>query len=204
MKITLETYDPGWKQSFEEIKKKLEEAIGFLEPAIAHIGSTSVEGLSAKPIIDVLVGLRSWDDLQQVIRPLTDRGFVYYEVYNKTMPYRRFFVRHKVDPQELRVPRVISGVEEIPSDTFEHAQRLAHVHILPVDSHHWTRHVAFRDYLEAHPGVREQYQQLKEKLSEMEWPDGNDYNAAKNDFVKRVERNALEWNGRRKTDRSGT
>ncbi|MGV2482374.1 UNVERIFIED_CONTAM: GrpB family protein, partial [Salmonella enterica subsp. enterica serovar Weltevreden] len=73
---------------------ELEGLIGFLNPQIEHIGSTSVEGLSAKPIIDILIGLPDENDLNKTVEPLTGQGFIYYEKYNQDMPYRRFFVKH--------------------------------------------------------------------------------------------------------------
>lgn len=62
------------------------ELIGFINPKIEHIGSTSVEGLSTKPIIDILIGLNNESDLEKTITPLTNNDYVYYERYNKDMP----------------------------------------------------------------------------------------------------------------------
>ena len=109
------------------------------------------------------------------------------------MPYRRFFVKHKGSPIELSIPKLIRTLEEIPSSTIEHSQRLAHIHILTIDSEHWTRHIAFRDYIRAFPEVKKGYQQLKENLSKQEWIDGNEYNMAKNNFIKFEEKKALDW-----------
>ncbi|MOA08135.1 dephospho-CoA kinase/protein folding accessory domain-containing protein [compost metagenome] len=74
-----------------------------------------------------------------------------------------------------------------------HAHRIAHVHVLPFGSEHWIRHIAFRDYLRVHPAIKDEYQKLKEQLSTMEWKDGNDYNDAKDSFIKREERKAIKW-----------
>lgn len=197
MKVIFEKYDPSWSTEFERIKADLTAAIGFVNPVIEHIGSTSVEGLSAKPIIDVLVGLTSADDLDRMPERLMDKGYVYYEKYNEYMPYRRFFVKHDVDHCELRVPSVIAHSDEIPDSTEEHSHRVAHIHIMPLDNENWTRHIAFRDYLRTHPAVRDEYQRLKERLSLREWRDGNEYNEWKDEFIKREERNALKWYGSR-------
>lgn len=193
MKIQFEKYNPIWKQTFEQIKSELTEAIGFTNPRIEHIGSTSVEGLSAKPIIDILVGLNSEKDLDEITQPLMDKGYVYYEKYNESMPYRRFFVKHKVDPRDLSIPLFIGKDDNIPDASIEHDLRLAHIHVLPINSEHWTRHIAFRDYLRTHPDVRNEYQQLKEQLSMREWEDGNEYNEGKDDFIKREEQKAINW-----------
>lgn len=193
MKIKFETYNPDWPIEFEKIKCELTELIGFVDPKIEHIGSTSVEGLSAKPIIDILVGVDNESDLEKTIEPLTGRNYVYYPKYNKDMPYRRFFIKHKVSPQELLLPIVVTDEFTAPATTFEHNARLAHIHILPYNSEHWVRHIAFRDYLRTHPDIKDQYQNLKGELSTIEWVDGNEYNAAKDSFIKIEEKKAIDW-----------
>lgn len=109
------------------------------------------------------------------------------------MPYRRFFVKHKVKPKELLIPRIITDNDTIPASTDEHNNRLAHIHILPYNSEHWIRHVAFRDYLRTYPVIKNQYQKLKEQLSDKEWRDGNEYNEAKDKFLKTEENKAIRW-----------
>lgn len=193
MKIRLEQYNPNWSGDFEKIKKELIELIGFINPQIEHIGSTSVENLSAKPIIDILIGVSDESDLEKTITPLTSNDFVYYERYNKDMPYRRFFVKHKINPQNLSIPLVITDKDSLPASTEEHNYRLAHIHILPYDSEHWIRHIAFRDYIRTHPIIKNEYQQLKEQLCTREWRDGNEYNEAKDKFIKTEESNAIIW-----------
>lgn len=193
MNIRLETYDPLWKQHFETLREELSSLLGSPEPKIEHIGSTSVEDLSAKPIIDLLIGVADQAGLNRVIAPLIDRGYVYYEKYNQDMPYRRFFVKHKVNPESLGLSSIYREQDIIPAMTEEHNQRLAHIHALPYLSEHWIRHIAFRDYLRTHSIVRQQYQALKENLVLHEWADGNAYNQAKDDFLKTEEQKAIDW-----------
>ncbi|MDR2919176.1 MAG: GrpB family protein [Tannerella sp.] len=193
MKIKFEKYNPLWRLSFVQIEDELTGIIGFVRPVIEHIGSTSVEGLSAKPIIDILVGLDSENDLDKIPQPLMNRGYIYYEKYNEVMPYRRFFVKHKVDLREFLLPVLIGKDDHIPSDSLEHNYRLAHIHALLYDSEHWIRHIAFRDYLRTHPDARNAYQELKEQLSTREWRDSNEYNEEKDDFIKQKEKDAIEW-----------
>lgn len=193
MKVTFEKYNPFWNSQFESIKKELEESIGFLQPKIEHIGSTSVEGLSAKPIIDIMIGVKNESELDEIPSLLQGKGYVYYEKYNEDMPYRRFFIKLKDKPQNLGFPEIIYTEDEIPEALHNHNLRIAHIHTIPTSSEHWLRHIAFRDYLRAHPEVKKEYQQLKEKLSTMEWLDGNDYNDGKDPFIKREEKNAVQW-----------
>lgn len=193
MKIKFGKYNPEWELTFKEIKNELLNLINFVTPIIEHIGSTSVKGLSSKPIIDILVGLNNEGDLDKITDPLMSEGYIYYEKYNEIMPYRRFFVKHKVNSKDLAIPVIIRKEDQIPNESVEHDYRLAHIHVLPYGSEHWIRHIAFRDYLRAHPVVKEEYQGLKQTLSVREWCDGNEYNEWKDDFIKREEKNAIKW-----------
>ncbi|MBZ4187253.1 GrpB family protein [Niabella beijingensis] len=193
MKITIEPHNPEWRIHFEAIKKELAALTGPIHPEIEHIGSTSVEGLAAKPIIDILVGLKNEADLSSTPQLLMAREYIYFEKYNTAMPYRRFFVKLKTSPKSLSLPVYIRPEDPIPDALNEQPPRLAHIHALPLHSEHWTRHIAFRDYLRAHPIIRVAYQQLKEALSLREWKDGIEYNEAKDAFIKTEERNAVNW-----------
>lgn len=193
MKITFEQYNPFWKNQFESIKNELEKSTGFLNPRIEHIGSTSVEGLSAKPVIDIMIGVKDEDELNKIPPLLQGKDYVYYEKYNEDMPYRRFFIKLIDKPHHLGFPEIIHSKDEIPEELHNHDLRIAHIHTIPVSSEHWLRHITFRDYLRAHPEIKKEYQQLKERLSTMEWLDGNDYNDGKDPFIKREEKNAVQW-----------
>jgi len=193
MRITIQQHDSLWKQTFNQVKEELVHVIGFLNPEIEHIGSTAVEGLSAKPIIDILVGVQHEDDLDKVPSLLMDKDYIYYENFNVQMPYRRFFVKLKASPQSLSLPIHIRSAAEISEKLHLQELRTAHVHVLPLGSVHWIRHIAFRDYLRTHPDIKKEYQQLKERLSLKEWKDGNEYNDAKDSFLKREEQKAVNW-----------
>jgi GrpB-like predicted nucleotidyltransferase (UPF0157 family) len=193
MILPFESYNPKWKEQFDRIKQELDELLGSLQVTIDHIGSTSVEGLSAKPVIDVLVGVKQESDLDKVPALLADKNFVYYEKYNADMPYRRFFILLNATPGDLGVPACIGKTDEIPEKLHNHAFRIAHIHVIPFDSEHWLRHIAFRDYLRAHPKVRTEYQALKEQLIQQQWTDGNDYNLGKDPFLKIEEKKAVDW-----------
>lgn len=193
MKLPFESYTSRWKTMFKTLKEELSERLSVLSPAIEHIGSTSVEGLSAKPIIDIMIGVADNKDLDKV-PPLLDNGsYVYYEKYNDDMPYRRFFVRLTDNAVDLGLPLVIQTKDEIPERMHDHTFRMAHIHVMPSSSEHWLRHLAFRDYLREHPAVLHEYQTLKERLVQKEWADGNDYNAGKDVFLKKEEQNAITW-----------
>lgn len=193
MKIHIVPYNPDWKRDFEQLREELEDLLRILRPRVEHIGSTSVEGLSAKPVIDVLIGTKTENDLDQTVDPLMRAGYVYYEKYNSNMPYRRYFVKLKNRPENLSLPGLIREGDKVPALLNDHALRRAHIHIIPESSVHWLRHIAFREYLRAQPDLRERYQTLKKTLGTRDWTDGNAYNEAKDAFLKTEEQNALAW-----------
>ncbi|MGD7009077.1 GrpB family protein [Metabacillus sp. 84] len=81
MKIELVSYRESWPADFERIKARLQELVGSLKPRFEHIGSTSVSGLCAKPIIDVMAGLHDEADLDKTVRLLQNSEFIYMPVY---------------------------------------------------------------------------------------------------------------------------
>lgn len=199
MILPFEPYNPMWKEQFDCIKHDLMLHLQTLNPQIEHIGSTSVEGLAAKPIIDILIGVRDESELNQVPALVAGKNYVYYPKYNADMPYRRFFVLLKEAPQTWDLPEIIDVDDSIPEKMHDHALRVAHIHVMPITSEHWTRHLAFRDYLRAHPEVKAAYQKIKEQLVQQQWQDGNDYNDGKDEFIKREEQKAIAWYAQRES-----
>lgn len=193
MILPFEPYNHEWKLTYSNIQKELAQALASLRPVISHIGSTSIEGLSAKPIIDILIGLQEESHLDKIPALLMAKNYLYYSKYNELMPYRRYFIKLKVPPKSLSLPLELTVNDAIPPILHDHHYRLAHIHAIPLSSPHWTRHIAFRDYVRAHPAVKAEYQQLKTELIKQEWKDGIDYNDAKDAFMKRTEKAAVEW-----------
>lgn len=193
MILPFEPHDPKWKKQFESIKLELQFLLKPLNPQIDHIGSTAVEGLSAKPIIDIQIGVENETDLDWLPGLLKLPNIVYYEKYNQDWPERRFFILLKEPIYKIAVPDVVKMGDDIPAILHDHDLRIAHLHAFVKGSSDWTRHLAFRDYLIAHPMIRESYQELKEKLTQLDWKDGNDYNMGKDLFLKAQEKIALAW-----------
>ncbi len=190
MKIQLEKYNPEWTTIYKEIEVDLRRNLAFLNPIIEHIGSTSIFDLTAKPIIDIIVGIPKQEQLDKVVEPLTSNDYIFYEKYNSVMPYRRFFVKLKTQP-DFFTPKVYCEKDEVPNELNDY--KLAHIHIMEYNSYHWTRHIAFREYVKKHTDIKNEYQKIKIQLSTLEWRDGNEYNSAKNSFIKQTEEKALEW-----------
>lgn len=193
MILAFEPYNQAWKEQFNAIRNELEQLLLSIEVTVIHIGSTSVEGLAAKPIIDVMIGLENEADLDLVPVLLKGKNYVYYAKYNEDMPYRRFFVALTDNPANLGFPECIDAGDNISEGMHDHSLRIAHIHAIPKQSEHWLRHIAFRDYLRTHSLIREEYQALKAKLIMQEWEDGNDYNAGKDAFIKEYEKKAVAW-----------
>ena len=200
MKIHLSYYQAAWPDQFEALKTELQHILRPLHPAIEHIGSTAVPGLAAKPIIDIAVGLHNADQLDiaaSCFQPYS--AYIYYKVFNRSMPQRRLFVRLQSDTQAAAYPAVFDTEEEIPHEAIN-AQRIAHVHIWVRDTPDWIRHIALRDYLIAHDIEKTAYETLKQTLAIQEWPHGMAYNQAKDTFVKALEQRALAWYQPNKTE----
>lgn len=134
-------YDAKWKQAFQDIKKEVEEALGTLALSIEHVGSTSVEGLSAKPIVDIDVVINP-KDLEAVIKRLAAIG--YNHEGNLGIEGREAFG--------------YSGKEHL----MEH-----HLYVCPKDSRELKRHLALRDYLRKHREAAEAYGRVKREAAEL-------------------------------------
>lgn len=190
MKIVIETYNPKWIDDFAAQHAILSKTLAGFDAVIEHIGSTSVPGLGAKPIIDILIGLRSDTDLGKVAAPMMEQGYTYFRKYEPAMPYRRFFVQLEPLPGRTTPAMIDIGEEFITGQEFI---AKVNIHIVVKDTPHWDRHIAFRDYLRAHPDVSAAYDTLKREISLREFKDTLEYNDAKDAFVKRVEQEALVW-----------
>ena len=192
MKINIEKYNADWEGKFEQIKAELCSVLINLNPKIEHIGSTSVPNLAAKPIIDIQVGIDNSYDLDKTIEPMINNHYIYYEIYNSVMPNRRLFVGLKDKKLIRNFQNIYSKGDLIPHEKINQI-RLAHIHIWEYETDDWLRHIAFREYLKGHPKIKSQYELLKEELSLMDWRDGNEYNEAKDSFIKKEEAKAILW-----------
>lgn len=193
MQIKLEPYNDDWVRQFSTIKNELLILLKDLDPKIEHFGSTSVPGLAAKPVIDILVGVQSVGDFEFLTKKImVSKRYIYYKVFNKLMPERRLFVRlkDKIDMEEFE--KIYHEPEDIPHDKLN-LSRIAHVHVWEYNSKGWIRHIAFREYLKSHNEIKEEYENLKKKLSQRDWKNGMEYNDGKDKFIKTEEKKAILW-----------
>jgi GrpB-like predicted nucleotidyltransferase (UPF0157 family) len=88
-KITVEDYNSHWSEQFDKEKVNLKQILTDEVISIEHIGSTSVKGLGAKPILDIAIGVNDLEIVSEFIEPLKQIGYEF--VYHKEFPDRRFF-----------------------------------------------------------------------------------------------------------------
>ncbi|HHT68658.1 MAG TPA: GrpB family protein [Firmicutes bacterium] len=166
MKVVVSEYDPKWPMLFAMEADWLQEVFGDELLQIHHIGSTSVPGLKAKPIIDIMPVVRNILRVDDLIQGMDALG--YQSMGEFGIPGRRYFRK---------------GKEE----------RTHHVHVFQADSKDVQRHLAFRDFMRAHPDEAARYGELKATLAK-QFPDSiESYMDGKDDYIKRVEKQALEW-----------
>jgi GrpB-like predicted nucleotidyltransferase (UPF0157 family)/mannose-6-phosphate isomerase-like protein (cupin superfamily)/GNAT superfamily N-acetyltransferase len=158
--IRIVAYEPEWPIGFEQERVKLEEAIGeWIVGGFHHVGSTAVPCMEAKPIIDILAGVRSLEESRACFEPLVRLGYVY-------APYQLEEMHWFCKPHPSR--------------------RTHHLHLVPVDSGRYRDELAFRDRLRADPGIAAEYVALKRELARRFAHDREVYTEAKSDFIRRV------------------
>ncbi len=99
MDIEIVGYDPRWPELYQDEKQRIFDAIGNLIVAIEHIGSTAVPELAAKPIIDIMGGVRRFEDASRCIEPLEAMGYEYVPQYEVSIPERRYFRKPMIRPR---------------------------------------------------------------------------------------------------------
>jgi GrpB-like predicted nucleotidyltransferase (UPF0157 family) len=167
-KVEVTTYNPLWKEEFHQEKKRLNKVFEGCNARIHHIGSTSVEGLAAKPIIDFLIELPDIYLADERTPSLEARGYT--AKGENGIKGRRYFQYEN-----------------------EKGKRLYHVHIYASNSEEIARHLAFRHYLRTFKGEAERYGRLKSELAAQFPTDIDAYIQGKDEFVKELEKRAVKW-----------
>lgn len=151
-------YNPRWPVLFARERDRLRAALGPLVLDIQHIGSTSVPGLAAKPIIDILIGIASYPWPQEAVDAVLALGYEHKGEYG--IPRRHYF--------RNGVPRT------------------HHIHVLEIDSPQYTGHILFRDYVRTHPETAQRYESLKRDLVRTVQGDHRAYENGKSAFIQNV------------------
>ena len=141
-RVIVTPYDKAWKTAFEEIKAEIESAIGDLIIGIEHVGSTSVEGLSAKPCIDIDVIIKDYSVFNAVVKELEKIGYI-----------------HKGD----------LGIKDREAFKYVDKPHLQthHLYVCPQYSEELRRHITFRDFLRSNAEAVQKYGLVKEKAAQL-------------------------------------
>ncbi|MGP4041122.1 GrpB family protein [Gracilibacillus sp. D59] len=165
-KVEVCPYNKDWRLMFKKEVEKLQTIFNKEMVTIHHIGSTSVPGLKAKPIIDIM----------PIVKDITNVG-----KFNEAM-------------QEIGYnPKGENGITGRRYFQKGGDNRTHHVHIYQVGSSEIKRHLAFRDYLLNHPHEKKRYGDLKESLAQQFPYDVESYINGKESMAKEIEGKALEW-----------
>lgn len=161
--IIIVDHNPEWAQLFAREEALLRSVLSpDLVTRIEHFGSTSIPGLAAKPVIDILVGVRSLEEAKQDAVPVLEGlGYSYW----------------RDDPRTDH----LFLVKGLPP----HSSRSHHLHIIESGSVEW-EHLLFRDYLRAHRHEAKRYANLKRDLAAVHREDREAYTDAKAEYIRRV------------------
>lgn len=155
--VKLEKWNPKWRENFEIERQNLRDIFGKVALSIQHVGSTSVEGLSAKPIIDIAVGLENLADFE-----LVRERFSQLSVYS---------IKKENAPGEILIRK---GPEE---------DRAAFIHVMERNGDRMQQTIRFWDILNNDSKTRREYEKSKVDLAKKFPHDRKSYSAAKNDFI---------------------
>jgi len=158
LRVRIVVYDPRWPAMYEEERARLTGALGGAVAEIQHVGSTAVPGLGAKPVIDILLGVRRYPLDASQVEALLSLG--YEDLGESGIAGRRFFRKG--------VPRT------------------HHVHATVLGGSFWTSHLRFRDHLRSDPGALRDYDRLKRRLAQECGDDRAAYTDAKAGFIQAI------------------
>ena len=158
--VKLVPYNPEWKSMYDDESRRLQSILRIYLIDIQHIGSTAIPGIFSKPIIDIAIAIRNLNEMDQIIDIMEKNGYLYRGEMG--IPDRHLFVKS-------------TG-----------AIRTHHIHIMLKIHIQWETHQLFRDYLNHHTHIANQYNQLKMKLKDQFEHDRAGYTEGKSQFIQSV------------------
>ena len=161
--VTLVDYDPGWPAQFEREATRIRSALGGQVRLLEHAGSTSVPGLAAKPIIDIVLAVPDSSDESAYVPPMEAAGYVL----------------------RIREP------EWFEHRLFKDVDPAVNVHVFTAGTFEIRRMLAFRDWLRSHDDDRRLYERTKRQLAARDWKYVQHYADAKTDVVAEIMARAL-------------
>jgi GrpB-like predicted nucleotidyltransferase (UPF0157 family) len=163
-RITLAGYDPRWPAVFSEAEHKIRTALSDFAVLVEHVGSTAVPGLSAKPIIDIVLALEDSRDEPSYVPALERQGF-------KLRAREPDWYQHRY---------LIGESSDTPIQ----------LHVFSVECEEIDRMLAFRDWLRVNGEDRQRYESVKRELADRTWKHVQNYADAKSDIVREILRRA--------------
>lgn len=171
--IVLSPYSHEWPKIFARERDLLVPAFNPISFEVEHIGSTAVPGLTAKPVIDILLGAASLAAIESRIDHLGAIGYEYVTKYERELPLRRYFVKSST------------------------ASNRVHLHAVERGTRIWREHLAFRDMLRSDSRLCSSYEALKKDLAANFSGDKAAYSAAKAPFIQSA---LAGWSGSGNTE----
>lgn len=167
--VVIHSYSEEWPLRFAELQKILREHLGDLTLSIEHVGSTSVPGLAAKPIIDIDIVIDSMELLPQIVMKLNHLGYIHEG--DLGIENREAFARTD---------------DNVPYTTESNHKAEHHLYVCNKDSDALLKHIAFRDILRKQSELLEAYAALKKELAEAYKYNREDYAGGKTEFITKV------------------
>ena len=160
-RVVVVPYEEAWETAFEKIKNEIEAEIGDLIIGIEHVGSTSVEGMSAKPCIDMDVIIKDYSVFDEIVGKLGAIGYI-----------------HEGD----------LGIRNREAFKYTNKPHLMkhHLYVCPQDSEELHRHIIFRDFLRQNIEAVKEYSSVKEKAAELYPNDIDQYIAYKSPCIEEL------------------
>ena len=166
--VTVVDHDPNWATLAAEACQAVWNACGVLVADVQHVGSTAVPDLPAKPILDIVAAVVTFESMPELVRRLADIGY----------RYRR---NHGDAGGHLFV------VDSAPD------VRMIHLHVVEQSDSQWRDYLRFRDLLRRRPAIRKRYAELKRRLASICQDDRESYTASKADSIREVLGNSVNW-----------
>ncbi len=166
--VKLLPHQEEWNKNAENVILKLKQILGYAAVDAQHVGSTAIASIYAKPIIDIVIGLRDLNGISPYMKQLEEHNFV--------------FRGEDVAGQMLFV-----------MGDFEKDTRTHHIHAVKWNGTEWNNYINFRDYLNCHPEKAMQYDACKKKLA-LQFPDDRrSYTKGKQEFIECLLKEAYDW-----------
>lgn len=166
--VALIPHQEEWCKNAENIIWILKQLLGNTAVDIQHIGSTAIFAIHAKPIIDIVVGVRDLNNISPYIELLKQHDFVF---HGEAVEGQRLFVM----------------------GDFENDIRTHHIHVVKWDGTEWNNYISFRDYLNAFPEKAMMYDTCKQKLALQFSDDRRSYTVGKKEIIDCLLKEASTW-----------